>query len=239
MHAPEYRIDDAVFVAHPDYRRGVVLVDAADNGRDGAALVARLREAEAAARERVTGNVAEVPRVAAWREAYRRFGAKPSEHRSAIEALLRRVTKPDALPSINPLVDLGNAMSLAHLLPIGVHPLDGVEGSLALRPAREGDVFAPPDGGPPESPPAGEIVLARGATVLTRRWTWRQAAGTQILPTTTRCFVNVDGLPPATADEVDAAMREVATLVAERVGGRVVRAEVLSAVCPSMSLAFD
>ena len=239
MNAPEYRIDDAVFAAHPDYRRGVVLVDGADNGRDGAALVARLREAEAAARARVTGNLAEFPRVAAWREAYRRFGAKPSEHRSAIEALLRRVVKPDALPSINPLVDLGNAMSVAHLLPIGVHPLDGHEGSLELRPARDGDAFAPPDGGPTESPPAGEIVLARGATVLTRRWTWRQAAGTQILPSTTRCFVNVDGLPPVSADDVDAAMREVVALVAERCGGRVVRSAVLSARRPTMSLAFD
>lgn len=239
MHAHDYRIDDAVFAAHPDYRRGVVLVDAADNARGSAALVALLRESEAAARERVVGNVAEHPCVAAWREAYRRFGAKPSEHRSAIEALLRRVTKPDALPSINPLVDLGNAMSLRHLTPIGVHPLDGLEGSLALRPARDGDEFAPPDGAPTESPPAGEIVLARGATVLTRRWTWRQAAGTQILPTTARCFVNVDGLPPATAGEVEAAMNEIATWVADALGGRVVRAEVLSASRPSMSLAFD
>ncbi|MFM1990918.1 MAG: hypothetical protein RJA99_3875 [Pseudomonadota bacterium] len=156
MQAPEYRIHDAVFAAHPGYRRGVVLVDAVDPGRGGAALVARLRAAEAAARERVVGNVAEQPRVAAWREAYRRFGAKPSEHRSAIEAPLRRVTKPDALPSIHPLVDLGNAMSLAHLMPIGVHPLDGLEGGLDLRPARDGDRFAPPDGGPSESPLAFE-----------------------------------------------------------------------------------
>lgn len=239
MDTAQYRIDDTVFAAHPDYRRGVVLVDGVGAGRDGAALAALLREAEAAARDRVTGNVAEHPRVAAWREAYRRFGAKPSEHRSAIEALLRRVTKPDALPSIHPLVDLGNAMSLRHLLPIGVHPLDGSDASLVLRAARDGDVFAPPDGGPAEFPPPGEIVFARGPTVLTRRWTWRQAAGTQILPSTTRCVVNVDGLPPVSAEEVDAAMHEVAALVARHCGARVVRAGVLSAQRPAMSLAFD
>ena len=61
-----------------------------------------LREAEASVRGRLKfDEVAENPRLKSWREAYRSFGAKPSEFRSSIEALVRRVlaTSP-CLPSM-------------------------------------------------------------------------------------------------------------------------------------------
>lgn len=233
-----YRLSTDVLDAHPGYCRGVVVVQGADNRRDAPALAALLREAEAQLREAVRGNVAEHARIAAWREAYRRFGAKPSEHRASIEAMARRVLKPDALPSINPLVDIGNIVSLRHLLPAGVHPLGAGEHALALRRAQAGDVFAPPDGGPVETPSEGEIVFADGARVLTRRWTWRQAASTQTLPETGRVFFNIDGLPPTPREDVLAAMDAVQALVREHTGGEVVAAQLLSAEQPAMELRF-
>ena len=233
-----YRLSTDVLDAHLGYCRGVVVVQGADNRRDAPALAALLREAEAQLREAVRGNVAEHARIAAWREAYRRFGAKPSEHRASIEAMARRVLKPDALPSINPLVDIGNIVSLRHLLPAGVHPLGAGEHALALRRAQAGDGFVPPDGGPVETPPEGEIVFADGARVLTRRWTWRQAASTQTLPETERVFFNIDGLPPTPREDVLAAMDAVQALVREHTGGEVVAAQLLSAAQPAMELCF-
>lgn len=219
MSMPTYRIAPEVLQQFPGYARGVVWVRGANNGPSPAALVQQLREAEEAVRAAVGGNPAEHPRIAAWREAYRRFGAKPSEHRSAVEALVRRVLKPDALPSINALVDIGTVVSLRHLLPAGVHPLSGRTQDLELRHAREADRFEPPDGAAPEAPPPTEVVFASGDEVLTRRWTWRQAAGTQTLPDSREVFFNVDGLPPCTREELEAAMRDVAALVAQHCGG--------------------
>lgn len=234
MPANRYILAPEVLQQHPGYCRGVLWVTGAVNGPSPPALVALLREAEESVRQRVTGNPAEHPRIAAWREAYRRFGAKPSEHRSAIEALTRRVLKPDTLPSINALVDIGTIVSLRHLLPAGVHPvLERAEG-LALRLAQPGDLFLPPDGSPAEQPPAGEIVFASGAEVLTRRWTWRQAAGTQTAEASRDIFFNVDGLPPCTRAEVEAAMADVAALVQAHCGGTVQMA-VLDAAQPSVT----
>lgn len=234
----DYRIAPDLFQAYPGYRRGVVVVSGAVNTGDGAALEALLRAEEDGVRQRLGGaNVAEHPAVAAWRDAYRRFGAKPSEHRSSIEAMLRRVVKPDRLPSINPLVDIGNIVSLRHLLPAGVHPLPGSgDAGLALRRARPGDEFVPADGSPAETPPPEEVVFACGGEVLTRRWTWRQAAGTQTLPATRDVFFNIDGLPPVDDDRVRAAMADIAGLVATHTGGRVLAAAVLSADNPSLAL---
>lgn len=232
-----YRISPDIFESYPGYRRGVVVVRGAVNTREATGLESALREEEERVRERLgSGNVAEHPAIAAWRDAYRRFGARPSEHRSSIEAMLRRVLKPDRLPSINPLVDIGNIVSLRHLLPAGVHPLPATEGVLELRRARAGDSFTPADGSPTEEPPPTEVVFTLGDCVLTRRWTWRQAAGTQTLPATTDVFFNVDGLAPVDEDQVRAAMRDVEALVTTATGGRIVAASVLSAQSPLLAI---
>jgi len=237
MTAPiRYTLAPDVLAQFPGYCRGIVWVRGARNSASVPALTALLREAEAEARRRVTGNVAEHPRIAAWREAYRRFGAKPSEHRSAIEALLRRVLKPDDLPAINRLVDIGTLVSVRHLLPAGVHPIPAGGAGLELRHAREGDRFLPAGADAAEAPAPGEVVFTSGAEVLTRRWTWRQAAGTQTLPETTDVFFNVDGLLPCSRAEVEAAMADVAALVREHAGGDVTSV-VLDAQTPEAFLA--
>jgi DNA/RNA-binding domain of Phe-tRNA-synthetase-like protein len=236
MKSLRYTISADVFDAHPDYCRGLVILDSIDNSVSCAPLAALLREAEAQVRKSVQVNVADDPRVAAWRDAYRRFGAKPSEHRSSIEALLRRVVKGNELPSINPLVDIGNIVSLRCVLPAGAHPLEGSGQQFVLRRARPPDMFAPPDGGPSEAVHGEEIVLARGQEVLTRRWTWRQAAGTQISPGTTRVFFNIDGLSPVNQTSVEGAMHEVIRLVQAHCGGQVVHATVLTAESPALEI---
>lgn len=114
MHEFTYRIDREVLQMFPGYRLGVLVYSGLDNTGSHPELTEILRGKETSVRNKVVGNVTENVVVAAWRDAYKRFGAKPAEHRSSIEALLRRVIKPDSIPTINPLVDIGTAVSLMH-----------------------------------------------------------------------------------------------------------------------------
>ncbi|MGB6582300.1 MAG: cytoplasmic protein, partial [Streptosporangiaceae bacterium] len=83
-------VDAAVFTLRPDYRVLLLAVDGLVPGPDDQASDALLQAAEAAARQALRGGPAEqLPHVAAWREAYRAFGAKPQRTRSSLEALLR------------------------------------------------------------------------------------------------------------------------------------------------------
>ncbi len=59
----------------------------------------------------------DLPHIAAWREAFRAFGAKPQRTRNSVEALTRRVQT--GLPRVNRLTDIYNAVSVIHQLPIG------------------------------------------------------------------------------------------------------------------------
>ena len=232
-----YRIADEIFARFPGYVRGVVIAHGLANGPSPPALVELLREAEALVRACVRPDaVAEEPRIKAWREAYRAFGAKPAEFRSSIEAMTRRALKNDALPSINALVDIGNVVSLRHLLPAGVHAIDVVADELALRFASGAERFVAFGSSETEHPLPGEVVFAEGDTVLTRRWTWRQAQHTLTLPETRAVEFNLDGLPPIAPAEIERAGAEVIELVTRFCGGSA-RLALLSAAQPSTSLA--
>ena len=236
MSAFSFRIADEIFQRFPGYVRGVVIAHELANGPSPDALLDLLREAEASVRARVKPDaVAEEPRIKSWREAYRAFGAKPAEFRSSIEAMARRALKNDRLPSINTLVDIGNLISLRHLLPAGVHAIDVLAGDIALRPATGAEQFLAFGSTETEHPLPGEIIFTEGETVLTRRWTWRQAQHTLTLPETRAVEFNIDGLPPLPTAEVEQAGMEIIELVQRFCGGRA-RFALLDSNHPSISL---
>ncbi len=206
------------------------------NGASADELVRLLREAEASLRERLNlDGLAEHPRIKSWRDAFRSFGAKPSEFRSSIEAMARRALRQESLPSINALVDIGNLVSLRHLVPAGGHAIDVLSQDIALRLAEGGENFIPFGSEQVEHPLPGEIIFVEGNTVLTRRWSWRQANHTLTLPQTRAIEFNVDGLPPVTPDEIEQACGEITELVARFCGGHV-RHELLTQDHPRISI---
>lgn len=234
-----YSISPEIFERYPGYVRGVVIAHGVANGPSPAELVQMMREAEESVRARVDAEkVAEEPRIKSWREAYRAFGAKPAEFRSSVEAMARRALRGDQLPSISALVDLGNVMSLRHLLPAGAHAIDLLNGDIELRFAKGDEDFVAFGSEELEHPLPGEVIFVESdtKTVLTRRWTWRQGNHTLTLPETTAIEFNVDGLPPITRDEVETACAEVAELI-QRFCGGTTRIDYLTMETPSISLA--
>jgi DNA/RNA-binding domain of Phe-tRNA-synthetase-like protein len=217
--------------------RGVVIAHDVSNSSSPAQLVELLREAEKTVRTRVVlEKIAEEPRIKSWREAYRAFGAKPSEFRSSVEAMARRALRGDELPAISALVDIGNVISLRHLIPAGGHAIDLLTGDIELRFATGEEEFVPFGSEEMEHPLPGEVVFVEGNTVLTRRWTWRQGNHTLTLPDTRAIEFNVDGLPPVSPGEIEEACAEVAELVQRFCGGSI-RIDYLTADHPRISLA--
>ena len=230
------RIFPEIFARFPGYARGVVLAYDVMNGPSSVELTGLLREAERLVRQRVKlEELAEHNHIKPWREAYRAFGARPSEYRSSIEALCRRALGGKEIPSINTLVDIGNVISLRHLVSAGGHALDEVAGDLALRPAAGTETFIPFGGEQVEHPEPGEIIFVEGDPILTRRWTWRQAYHTSTQFDTRFIEFNIDGLPPVTEGEIDSIGRELAEMVGHFCGGRT-RLDMLTATRPAIPL---
>lgn len=205
----------------PEALVGVAVVRGIDNRGEDADLSSRLRAAAASMPERLgAGPIIEHPRVAVWREAYRKFGAKPKDHPSSIENLLRRAAKGHAPSHINRLVDLYNAVSLETLLPAGAEDLGAIEGDveLAIAGAAEPPVLllGEPEARPPR---AGEVVYRDRAGAICRRWNWKEADRTKITEATRDAIVVIEGLPPIARADVEAAVGQIAAAVRGRFGG--------------------
>ena len=208
-------VDAAVFALRPDYRVLLLAVDGVVPGPGDQASDALLLAAEAAAREALGGGPAEqFPHVAAWREAYRAFGAKPKRTRNSLEALLRRAAS--GLPRVNRLTDIYNAVSVLHQIPLGGEDLTRYAGPPRLVRATGDEPFDTVADGivVTEHPEAGEVVWCDDAGVTCRRWNWRQARRTQLRDDTTAALFILDALDPVTGQALQAAADDLATHLA-------------------------
>jgi DNA/RNA-binding domain of Phe-tRNA-synthetase-like protein len=199
-------LDPAVKALRPDYRAIVLTVDGLVPGPSDAASDALLGAAEAAAVRAMDDEPPEhLPHVAAWREAYRAFGAKPQRTRNSLEALLRRARS--GLPRVNRLTDIYNAISVLHQVPVGGEDLHRYRGAPRLLRAGGAEPFDTVSGGKEvvEHPEPGEVVWCDDAGVTCRRWNWRQARRTQLRDDTTAALFILDALQPMSDEALSAA----------------------------------
>ncbi|MGW7614825.1 B3/B4 domain-containing protein [Streptomyces antimycoticus] len=190
-------IDPAVHALRPDYRALLITAEGLRPGPSDELSERLLADAEQAARERFgDAPVEEHPHLAAWREAFRAFGAKPQRTRPSAEALLRRA--PAGLPRVDRLTDIYNAISVAHVIPLGGEDLDHYVGAARLVRAEGDETFETTAGGEPavERPSPGEVVWRDEAGVTCRRWNWRQCTRTRLTHATTRAMFVLDALGP-------------------------------------------
>ena len=195
-----------VLALRPDYRAVLLAVDGAAAGPSDERTETLLRRAEESAAEAIGERVVEdLAHVAAWRDAYRAFGAKPQRTRNSLEALLRRVAT--GLPRVNRLTDVYNAVSVLHLLPVGGEDLAAYVGSPRLVRATGEEPFETAAGGEPvtEHPDPGEVVWRDDTGVTCRRWNWRQTRRTRLEDDTTAALFILDALDPMTDPALDAA----------------------------------
>lgn len=203
-------VDAAVFQLRPDYRALLVAVSGIQPGPSDTQSELLLLQAEQSARETLAAQAVEdVPHVAAWREAYRAFGAKPQRTRNSLEALLRRTGS--GLPRVNRLTDIYNAMSVLHQIPLGGEDLDRYAGLPRLVRAGGSESFDTAAGGEAviEHPDAGEVIWCDDAGVTCRRWNWRQARRTQLTDFTTTALFILDALQPLSDDGLQGAAADL------------------------------
>lgn len=194
------QVHPAVFELRPDYRAQLLVIDCLDPaalaaGTETIDALVSASEVHAGALLAATP-VEELPHIAAWREAYRAFGAKPQRTRNSLEALTRRAGS--GLPRVNPLTDLYNAISVLHQMPLGGEDLAGYEGPARLIRATGAEPFDTTVGGELaiEHPRPGEVVWCDARGVTCRRWNWRQGTRTGLTANTRTALFILDVLSP-------------------------------------------
>lgn len=209
-------VDARISERWPAYR--VVLV--ATDTVDGARLATVVDDLVAQAHEVARTLGADLdPHVARWQDAYRDFGVKPRAARSSVDALIRRAASDNGLPRINPLVDVYNAISVIHRVPIGGEDLDRYTGAARLTLASDDETFLTTANGEPlvDRVEPGEPVWIDGGGVTCRRWNWRQTTRTAIHDDTQRVGFIIDSLDAPDHTGAHAAAEALAALLPDAV----------------------
>jgi DNA/RNA-binding domain of Phe-tRNA-synthetase-like protein len=203
----EVAVDPDVAAAFPGYRALILVAEGVANGPTDAASDALLRAAEQA--HAGLEGATDHPHVAAWRAAFSAFGAKPSRFPSSVEALLARALKGQGLPRVNRLVDLYNAISVLHVVPVGGEDLDRIEPPMRLVRAQGDEPFDVREAEVVEHPRPGEVVWRDARALTCRRWNWRQGRRTALSDDTTRALFVFDRLEPMALDDLRAAAADL------------------------------
>lgn len=215
-------VNQRVFQEFPGTRIGVVHATDVTN-KDGQEAYLVLQKEVAQLKKLLTAQtLAHHPFIHAWQLAYKKMGLNPKKYLSSVENLANRVLKGQELRSINPMVDLYNAISLKYLLPLGGENLDMMRGDLHLR-------FAMGDEKPaqllgqkePYKSELGEVFYADDEGAVCVRWNWREATRTLLTPETRNALLIIDALEIVPETILTSAINELAHLIQKHCKGNV------------------
>lgn len=209
-----FRIEKPLLDVNGGVCTGVVAAKGLDNAHPHPHIQALLREqVEAICAEFSAASLKDAAFLAPYRQAMKDMGI-PSRYPCSVEALISRIVKKGSLPSISPIVDLGNYISLKYKLPVGVHDAGTMEDGLCVRLADEADCAVPENSLENDPLRPGEPVYASGTSVRTRRWLWRQMEAGRVGPDARDFLFPIDGFA-CNQETVNAACEELAGLLDE------------------------
>ncbi|WP_171998368.1 B3/4 domain-containing protein [Cronobacter sp. JZ38] len=147
----------------------------------------------------------------AWDAVFQAFGAKPKRTPCSAQALRKRVARDGSMPSLDPVVDLYNAISIKYAVPVGGENVAAYQGEPRLVMAVGTEAFDTVKAGETvnESPEPGEPVWRDDAGVTCRRWNWRQGVRTRLDSHAQAMWFILECLPPMPEDAASAAAREL------------------------------
>ncbi|URN98725.1 B3/4 domain-containing protein [Leclercia adecarboxylata] len=149
--------------------------------------------------------------LAAWDEVFKAFGAKPKRTPCSASALRKRALKDGTLPSLDPVVDIYNAVSIRYAIPVGGENLAAYTGAPRLTLADGSETFDTLKEGQPvvEHPEAGEVVWRDDLGVTCRRWNWRQGVRTRLDSDAQTMWFILESLPAMPLTALEAAGDEL------------------------------
>jgi DNA/RNA-binding domain of Phe-tRNA-synthetase-like protein len=158
--------------------------------------------------------ISDIASISAWRRTFSACGVKPTQHRVAAEALLRRLDKAGDIPNINTMVDIANLVSIRYALPVAVFDQSSVTGPTTVRFADGTEQFTDLGADQPANPEPDEVIFVDDAGLVSaRRWCWRQSAQSATSRTTTEALITVEGLHDTAAVDIDNALGDVSELL--------------------------
>lgn len=198
------KVNPQILRDFPEYCAQIIYAEGLTNGQSDDYSISVLREAEQYVRKTLSGTtISEHPYIQSWHQAFRKLGLNPKKFPTGTESLIKRVAGGHAIPAINRVVDLYNALSLKTIIPSGGEDWDHLRSDLTLHYSDGTEAFIThgPNGEQSDYPKPGEIIWADEGGATVRAWNWRQCTRTLITPETRNAYFVLDRLSPYPVDK--------------------------------------
>ncbi|MBU9789735.1 phenylalanine--tRNA ligase beta subunit-related protein [Lentilactobacillus sp. TOM.63] len=205
----QFTVQPSFWKIFPDVKIAVITVHNLDNHDKGQMPPELLAEANDQVEDLIPNEpISANPLIHEWREAFKKFKTKKGA-RFAVENLLKRAKKGNPVRSIDPLVDIYNAISLRTGFPIGALDLNKIQGGISLEVARGGEPFTAI--GEDEEDPAlpGEVIYRDDEGATSRCWAWRDAKRVEATDDSTDILMYSECLKPEWRENHERAMTEL------------------------------
>ncbi|MEA1975328.1 MAG: phenylalanine--tRNA ligase beta subunit-related protein [Bacillota bacterium] len=210
----KFKVDKKVFEKIPNLYIGVVVAYNVDNEKEYSDIKKLLDDVQQSYKEKFENiTLREQKNIAAYRNVFTELKINPNKYMSSIEAMSKRVLSGKLLPSINPIVDLVNYISLNNIVPMGAHDIDQLVGNIHIRFSNDLDEFTPLGSNKKEILKDGELVYSDDEVIRTRRWIWRQSSRGKIDKTSKNIFFPIDGFIGENEDSINNAMNDIESLL--------------------------
>lgn len=176
--------------------------------------------------ERLRGEVSEQalaadPVLKGFRDLHDAVGRSNRRFPSSAESLSALFLRRGVIPSISPVVDVYNCVSLETRLSLGAHDAMKIHGDVALRLTAGGERFVPLGRADPEPVGTGEYAYVDGSGEVLCRLEVRQSERTKVTEETTACFFLVQGNRNTPRDRIERALDRLIELTKRFCGGTV------------------
>jgi len=217
-----FRYHPSILDRFPSLHAGMIQAEDVRNGPTPEALSEAFREEQKIVLESIGQKpLSEIASLAAWRATFRKFGVDPTQYRSAVEALLRRLVKKGDIPSINALADMANMVSIHYGVPVAVFDLHQLTLPITVRFADGTERYTPLGESSIEHPVPGEVIFAdETGLVIARRWCHRQSQESAVTAETRRALLTIEAQHASGDADVRTAVEELVDLIRLFVGGR-------------------
>lgn len=210
-----FRIDKKILNTGTGVYTGVVTAFGINNETANEQIVSLLKnEVSRVASDFLNVDIKNYDGIAPYKNALTEFGINSAKYPCSIESILTRISKKGEFPSISPVVDLGNYISLKYRVPVGVHDIDTLIDGLYIRCTTLDDCQNEENNINSDRLLEGEPVYISGNSIRTRRWFWRQMPAGRITQNSKNFIFPIDGFN-CNRETIDAACDELVKLIKE------------------------
>jgi len=217
----KFIVEDSFWELFPQAKIGIVIAENLSNVYDHKqAYSEMLIDAQKQVVKHLTAeSLSENRVIKVWREAFQKFKTKKGA-RSSIEALLKRVSKSNAVGTINPLVDIYNSCSMRYTLPNGGEDIDKFEGDVRLAFAEGNEDFVTLGSEKSEPPLEDELIYKDDAGAICRCLNWREAVRTMLTEETKNAFLCIESVDSEREEDFNSALAYLQENVTHKLGAK-------------------